>query len=31
MKLPRVVLIPNKLIKYRLADVSAFIAANREK
>ena len=31
MKIPRVVLIPNKVIKYKLQDISDFIAANREK
>lgn len=31
MKIPRVVLIPNKVIKYKLQDVADFIAANREK
>ncbi len=31
MKLPRVVLIPNKVVKYLMSDVIAFIAANREK
>ncbi len=31
MKLPRVVLIPNKVVKYLMSDVISFIAANREK
>ena len=31
MKLPRVVLIPHKVVRYALSDVMAFIAAAREK
>lgn len=31
MKIPRVVLIPNKVIKYKLADVVKFINDNWEK
>jgi len=31
MKLPRIVLIPNKVVRYKLSDVLDFIAASREK